>query len=76
MMRKNLEHSGEMLSINVFHIASGDLWAGAEAQVLNILQGLAKLSKYTVSAIIMNDGRLYRELLKSEIDVYLVDEKK
>lgn len=65
-----------MRSINVFHIASGDLWAGAEVQTFNLLLGLKKLPKLAVSAIIMNDGKLYRELLKSEIDVYLVDEKK
>ncbi len=65
-----------MHSINVFHIASGDLWAGAEVQTFNMLVGLTKLSKFAVSAIIMNDGRLYRDLFKAGIDVYLVDEKK
>jgi len=62
--------------INVCHIASGDLWAGAEVQVFNILAGLKKLNQFDLHAIIMNRGRLYKELLGFGINVYLVDEKK
>jgi len=62
--------------INLCHIASGDLWAGAEVQVCNIIQGLINTNKYCITAIIMNHGVLIEKLKKMNIDVYLVDEAK
>lgn len=61
--------------MNICHIVSGDLWAGAEVQVFNALAGLKKNGKFNLNAIIMNNGRLYEELSRLGINVYLVDEK-
>ena len=63
-------------NIRICHIASGDLWAGAEIQVLNMIYGLTKIDSFNIIGIIMNKGKLYDELLKLGIDVYLVDEMK
>lgn len=60
--------------VRICHIASGDLWAGAEVQVFNILVGLKKLDEFELYAIIMNRGRLYEELLGLGMKVYLLDE--
>ena len=62
--------------IRICHVASGDLWAGAEVQVFNILSGLKKLGRFDLYAIIMNRGRLYKELSRLGVVVCLVDEKK
>jgi glycosyltransferase involved in cell wall biosynthesis len=62
--------------VKICHIASGDLWAGAEVQVFNILAGLKKLGWFDLYAIIMNQGRLYEEISGIGINVYLVEEKK
>lgn len=62
--------------INLCHIASGDLWAGAEVQVYNIIQGLISINKCRITVIIMNNGVLIEKLKKLNINVYLVDEAK
>ena len=61
--------------LNICHIASGDLWAGAEIQVLNIIEGLIEIGSFDISAIIMNRGQLYDELCKLGINIFTVDEK-
>ncbi len=48
--------------LSVCHIASGDTWAGAEAQVATLLRGLCRLRELHVSAIVLNEGRLAEEL--------------
>ena len=58
------------------HIASGDLWAGAENQVYNIIAGLKKIDDCRVIVIVLNKGRLYNELRKLGVETFLVDEKK
>ena len=44
--------------IKVIHVASGDRWAGAEAQVYTLLKTLNKMNDVTVYAVILNDGEL------------------
>lgn len=62
--------------VRICHIASGDLWAGAEVQVFNIIDGLIKINQFDIIAIIMNKGKLYNEIDKLGIRLYLVDERK
>lgn len=62
--------------IKVCHIASGDLWAGAEVQIATLLSELTKCPEVDIQAIILNDGRLARELRASGIKVKIFDENK
>ena len=58
----------------VCHLASGDLWAGAEVQTAEMLRGLARSERYRPSAILLNEGRLAEEVRASSIPVTVLDE--
>ncbi len=60
--------------LRVGHIVSGDRWAGAEVQVATLLAALARIDDVSVSAIVLNPGRLVEELRSSGIDVLVVPE--
>lgn len=51
-----------MSNLNVCHMISGDLWAGAECQAVNLLSELVKNRDLRLSAITFNPGRLSDEL--------------
>lgn len=53
---------------------SGDLWAGAEAQALTLLQTLRKSPDVIVAAALMNEGELARRLRASDIPVTVFPE--
>lgn len=60
--------------LKVCHIISGDLWAGAEVMAYHLLKGLKAHDNLSLSAILLNQGRLAEELHKLGITVHLVDE--
>jgi glycosyltransferase involved in cell wall biosynthesis len=60
--------------VRVCHIASGDLWAGAEVQVYNLVTALRADSSIEVSAILLNPGRLADELRIHGVEVKVIDE--
>ncbi|MEH6552346.1 MAG: glycosyltransferase [Pseudomonadales bacterium] len=60
--------------LKVIHVASGDLWAGAEAQVYTLLKTLKKMDDVTVYAVIFNDGELSKKLENDEINTTVLDE--
>jgi glycosyltransferase involved in cell wall biosynthesis len=60
--------------IKVCHIAHGDLWAGAEVQLATLLEALAQDPTWKLSAILLNDGRLAREIKALGIPVTIVSE--
>lgn len=62
--------------IKVCHLASGDLWAGAEVQVANVCRSLLEAEAVEVSAIVLNHGRLADELRCSGVEVTVIDEGK
>ncbi len=64
------------MKMRVCHLVSGDLWAGAEAQVATLLPRLAEHSSLEVSAVLFNEGRLSKELRAWEIPVKVLDEKR
>ncbi|MGA2631639.1 MAG: glycosyltransferase [Terriglobia bacterium] len=68
------ESSASGSSPGVCHIASGDLWAGAEAQVAALLQGLKGAGRFRLSALIRNPGRLAEELRNCGIDTTIIPE--
>jgi glycosyltransferase involved in cell wall biosynthesis len=61
--------------IRALHLASGDLWAGAEAQVYQLLRALREQSDVRVSAITLNHGELERRLRAADIAVTVLDER-
>ena len=62
--------------ITVLHIASGDLWAGAEVQLFTLANGLKKNTNTIVHIILLNHGRLEKELIDCGFDVTIFDETK
>jgi len=60
----------------ILHIASGDLWAGAEAQMFTLVKTLHDTLGVPVSAILLNHGRLEQELRNAGIQVEVIDESK
>jgi len=60
--------------IKVIHIASGDLWAGAEVQLYNLAKELDQYSDISLSVILLNHGLLEQNLLEQNISVTVFDE--
>lgn len=60
--------------IKVIHIASGDRWAGAEAQVFTLLKTLKQRSDISVYAVILNEGELANKLQKVGINTTVLNE--
>ena len=62
--------------IHIMHIASGDLWAGAETQLYSLVLALSKITNVKISVVLMNHGVLEQKLRNSHIDVFVLDEHK
>ena len=62
-------------STTVCHIASGDLWAGAEVQVFHLLNGLAQSGKFRPCAVLLNRGKLADRLEQLSIETLVVEEQ-
>ena len=62
--------------INILHIASGDLWAGAEVQLLTLVTALSAHQKTNIHVVLLNHGKLEKKLLARNIDVIVLDESK
>lgn len=62
--------------LKICHIISGDLWAGAEVMAYHLLRGLKSLGDLSITAIVLNEGKLAEELRKQGITVNVVDESK
>jgi L-malate glycosyltransferase len=61
--------------LRVVQIASGDLWAGAEAQVYGLSKALAARPDVELMIILLNEGELARRLRNSAIPVHVFDEQ-
>lgn len=61
--------------ITVIHVASGDLWAGAEVQLYYLAKELHKNKKIRLTVVLLNHGILERELRQAGIPVTVFDEK-
>ncbi|MDH5710703.1 MAG: glycosyltransferase [Gammaproteobacteria bacterium] len=60
--------------MKVLHIASGDLWAGAEVQLFTLASALNSMSDVDVEVVLLNHGRLEEELRIAGIEVSVIDE--
>jgi glycosyltransferase involved in cell wall biosynthesis len=68
--------AGQRPPVRVCHFASGDLWAGAEVQIVTLLQALKQFPDLELSALILNRGRLLDELTLRGIPVTVCDESR
>jgi glycosyltransferase involved in cell wall biosynthesis len=64
-----------MSKIKVVHIASGDLWAGAEVQLYTLLSNLNQRKDIDLLAILLNKGQLEIKLRNAGIKIKIIDEK-
>lgn len=58
----------------VTHIISGDLWAGAEAQVYQLVSGLHANRQIVPTAVVFNSGILFDKLQALGIEITIADE--
>jgi L-malate glycosyltransferase len=63
-------------ALRVLHIASGDLWAGAEVQAFTLMSHLARMPETEIAAVLLNDRELADRLRSIEISTYILDEQK
>jgi glycosyltransferase involved in cell wall biosynthesis len=56
------------------HVVSGDLWAGAEAQVAALVAELARDPQLQLHAVVLNPGELERRLRTAGVGVTVLDE--
>jgi L-malate glycosyltransferase len=62
--------------IRVCHVMSADLWAGAEVQVATAASYLARRPAIRLTAVLLNEGQLARELRSLGVEVAVVDESR
>lgn len=62
-------------SIKICHVAMGDLWAGAEVQLLALMRYLIRLPGFEWSVILFNEGKLADELRKLPLSLTVIPEK-
>ena len=58
----------------VLHIFSGDLWAGAEVVIFNLLRQLNESSGLRVLALSLNEGQLVEKLRAAGVGTYVIPE--
>lgn len=62
--------------MKVLHIASGDLWAGAEVQVCNLVRALQQQPDLEVEVVLYNHGELEARLQQAGVAVTVFDESR
>lgn len=65
---------GTHKKINVCHLISGDLWAGAEVQMYTLVSSLKNVPELNVSAIVLNEGKLSAKLRRQGFKTTVIDE--
>ena len=66
----------DMRRIKVCHLASGDLWAGAEVQLMMLVSSLRKIPEFETSVVLLNEGGLAAELRRREISTTVIPESR
>jgi len=61
--------------LTVLHIFSGDLWAGAEVMIYNLLYALKDEPDLKIVALSLNEGTLSDKLKEAGIETYIIPEK-
>lgn len=60
--------------LRILHVASGDLWAGAEAMLKSLAQAQSQQANVSVSVVLLNEGRLADELRGCSDEVIVLPE--
>ncbi|MBI1425215.1 MAG: glycosyltransferase [Gammaproteobacteria bacterium] len=60
--------------MKIIHLASGDLWAGAEVQLFHLAKRLARVKDISLLVVLLNHGQLEEELRNQGVDVMVLDE--
>lgn len=71
-----MSETPKRVAIKVCHVAMGDLWAGAEVQLLALMKYLVRLPGFEWTVILFNDGKLAEELRKLPLSLTIIPEKK
>lgn len=69
------ESPKQVTPIKVCHVAMGDLWAGAEVQLLALIKYLVRLPGFEWTVILFNEGRFADELRKLPVSLTVIPEK-
>ncbi len=64
-----------MKKLSVVHVFSGDLWAGAEVMIFNLLSELNRDSNIQLTAISLNSGKLTKMLAQEGVDTIIISER-
>ena len=60
--------------LSVLHVFSGDLWAGAEVMIFNLLNQLQKARRVRLTALSLNEGVLTEKLREAGIETWVIPE--
>lgn len=60
--------------MHILHIASGDLWAGAEVMLYTLAKALHSEASTQVSVVVLNPGKLEQKLRSCGLSVHIIDE--
>ena len=60
--------------MNILHLASGDLWAGAEVQLYHLCTALKQKCAIDLHIVLLNHGQLEQKLIENGIRVTVLDE--
>ncbi len=60
--------------LSICHVAIGDLWAGAEVQLMTLLTQLVRRPEFDLSVILLNGGRLAKEIETLGVPVSVLPE--
>ena len=58
------------------HLFSGDLWAGAEVAIFNLLSSLAKDPSLSVIALALNEGEVTERLRGAGVVTHVIPESR
>jgi glycosyltransferase involved in cell wall biosynthesis len=61
-------------AVRILHVVSGDLWAGAEAQVAALVAELLRDPQLQLHAVVLNRGEFERRLRAAGVGVTVLDE--
>ena len=68
--------TGQAQPLRVLHVVSGDLWAGAEVQVYQLLRAACRNPEIEIRAVVLNPGILADRLLAEGVEVTVLDESR
>ncbi len=61
--------------MRVTHLASGDLWAGAEVQLFQLVMAMRERDEVSIDVVLLNEGLLAERLREAGVPVTVIDER-